>query len=255
MRRKIYSKVPSWWRRETEEGIAVKLSSFNNIPKLLGAAFLIVIVTTLVSSLFTSVGGTGSISEVMVNISDDVPLVRLGIAGGMANSTAIVFLAVLLYFVLSSQNKTIATVALGFWLIEAAFYAIMQLGALALIPLSRDYVASGLPIDSFHQSMGDFLYNGVYQTGMMIHMWFYCMGGILWYYMFYTSRFVPRVISIFGMFAVAVGIVGLLAELGGADAEMISFILILPFELAIGFWLVLKGIEGWPPVERNADTR
>ena len=227
----------------------MKLSSFNDIPKLLGATFLIVIVTTLVSSLFTSVGGTGSISEVMVNISDDVPLVRLGIIGGMANSTAIVFLAVLLYVVLSSQNKTIATVALGFWLIEAAFYAVMQLGALALIPLSRDFVASGLPVDSFYQSMGDFLYNGVYQTGMMIHMWFYCMGGILWYYMFYTSRFVPRAISVFGIFSVAVGIVGLFAELAGADAEMVFFILILPFELAIGFWLVLKGIEGWPPVE------
>lgn len=241
--------MPSLDGKETEEGTKMDVSSFNNIPKLLGAVFLIVIVTTLISSLFTSVGGTGSISEVMVNISDDVPLVRLGIIGGMANSTAIVFLAVLLYVVLSSQNKTIATVALGFWIIEAAFYAIMQLGALALIPLSQDFVASGLPADSFYQTMGGFLYNDVYQTGMTIHMWFYCMGGILWYYMFLTSRFIPRVISVFGIFAVVVGIVGLFAELAGADAAMIFFLLILPFELAIGFWLVLKGIEGWPPVE------
>jgi len=227
----------------------MKVSSFENIPKLLGAAFLIVIVTSLVSGLFTSVAGTGSVSDVLVNISNDVPLVRLGIIGGMANSTAIVFLAVLLYVVLSSQNKTIATVALGLWLIEATFYAIMQLGALALIPLSQDFVASGLPTDSFYQSMGGFLYNDVYQTGMTIHMWFYCMGGIIWYYMFFTSRFIPRVISVFGIFAVIVGIVGLLVELAGTDVSMIFFLLILPFELAIGFWLVLKGIEGWPPVE------
>ena len=232
----------------------MKLSSFNNIPKLLGAAFLIVIVTTLVSSLFEYVGGTGSISDVMVNISNDVPLVRLGIIGGMANSTAIVVLAVLLYVVLSTQNKTIATVALGFWLIEAAFYAIMQLGALALIPLSQDFVASGRSADPFYQSMGGFLYNDVYQTGMTIHMWFYCMGGILWYYMFFTSRFIPRVISAFGIFAVIIGIVGLLVELAGTDVAMIFFILILPFELAIGFWLLLKGIEGWPPVEDEDDT-
>ena len=230
----------------------MRLIPSDNIPKLLGAVFLIVIVTTLVSSLFTSVGGSGDISDVMVNISDDIPLARLGIIGGMANSTAIVFLAVLLYVVLSSQNKTMATVALGFWLIEAAFYAIMQLGALALIPVSQDFVASGTPADSFYQSMGGFLYDGVYQTGMTIHMWFYCMGGILWYYMFYTSRFIPRAISAFGIFAVAVGIVGLLAELAGAEAAMIFFILILPFELAIGFWLVLKGIEGWPRASETA---
>jgi hypothetical protein len=237
------------------EGMSTKLNSFENIPKLLGAVFLIVIVTTFVSSLVTSVGGTGSISDVMTNVSSDVTLVRLGIMGGMANSTAIVVLAVLLYVVLSRQNKTMATVALGFWLIEAAFYAIMQLGALALIPLSQDFVALGSPTDSFHQSMGDFLYNDVYQKGMTIHMWFYCMGGILWYYMFLTSRIIPRPISVFGVVAVVIGIVGLLAELAGADVAMIFFLLILPFELAIGIWLVVKGIDGWSPTERSNSTR
>ena len=227
----------------------MKLNSFENIPRFLGATFLIVIVTTVVSSLFTSVGGTGSISDVLVNISNDVPLARLGIIGGMANSTVIVVLAVLLYVVLSGQNKTMATVALGLWLIEATFYAIMQLGALALIPLSQDFVASGSPTDSFYQSMGGFLYNDVYQTGMTIHMWFYCMGGVLWYYMFFTSRFVPRAISVFGVLAVIVGIIGLLIQLSGSEVTMLFFLLVLPFEIAIGFWLVLKGIEGWAPVE------
>lgn len=227
----------------------MKLNSFENIPRFLGATFLIVIVTTVVSSLFTSVGGTGSISDVLVNISNDVPLARLGIIGGMANSTVIVVLAVLLYVVLSGQNKTMATVALGLWLIEATFYAIMQLGALALIPLSQDFVASGSPTNSFYQSMGGFLYNDVYQTGMTIHMWFYCMGGVLWYYMFFTSRFVPRAISVFGVLAVIVGIIGLLIQLSGSEVTMLFFLLVLPFEIAIGFWLVLKGIEGWAPVE------
>ncbi|MCJ7775633.1 MAG: DUF4386 domain-containing protein, partial [Desulfobulbaceae bacterium] len=212
----------------------MKLNSFENIPRFLGATFLIVIVTTVVSSLFTSVGGTGSISDVLVNISNDVPLVRLGIIGGMANSTVIVVLAVLLYVVLSGQNKTMATVALGLWLIEATFYAIMQLGALALIPLSQDFVASGSPTDSFYQSMGGFLYNDVYQTGMTIHMWFYCMGGVLWYYMFFTSRFVPRAISVFGVLAVIVGIIGLLIQLSGSEVTMLFFLLVLPFEIAIG---------------------
>lgn len=231
-----------------------RLDSSKNIPRFLGATFLVVIATSLIAGLFSSVAGTGSISDVLVNISNDVPLVRIGIIGGMANSTAIVVLAVLLYAVLSRQNKTMATVALGFWIIEAAFYAIMQLGALALIPLSKDFVASGAPASSFYQSMGGFLYNDVYQTGMTIHMWFYCMGGILWYYMFFRSRFVPRPIPAFGIFAVIVGIVGLLIELSGSDVAMLFFLLILPFELAIGLWLVIKGIDGWPPVEQSRVT-
>jgi len=232
----------------------MKLSSFENIPRFLGAAFLIVIVTTLISGFFTSVAGTGSISDVLVNISNDVSLVRLGIIGGMANSTAIVVLAVLLYVVLSRQNKTMATVALGLWLIEAAFFAIMQLGAMALIPLSQGFVASGAPANSFYQSLGGFLFNDVYDGGFTIHMWFYCVGGMLWYYLFFKSRFVPRVISLFGILAVIVGTIGILGEFSGLVVTMLFYLLILPFEIAIGLWLALKGIEGWPLMERSRST-
>lgn len=228
----------------------MKLSSSENIPRFLGAAFLVVIATSLIAGLFASVAGNGSISDVMVNISNDVPLARVSIIGGVANSACIVVLAALLYVVLSKHNKTMATVALGMWLAEAIFYAIAQLGALALIPLSRDFVASG-SANSSYESIGGFLYNGVYHGGMTIHMWFYCTGGILWYYMFFRSRFVPRPIPLWGVFAVIIGAVGVLSELFGVDVPIYVYIPILPFELAVGLWLVLKGIEGWPPVEQS----
>jgi hypothetical protein len=38
-------------------------------------------------------------------------------------------------------------------------------------------VAAVSPARSFYQSLGDLLYTGVYNRGLTIHMWFYCVGG------------------------------------------------------------------------------
>ena len=142
----------------------------------------------------------------LANVSNNTALFRVVILDGLLNSTGIVALAVLLYVVLKEQGKLMARVALGLWLAEAIFYAIIQLGLLALIPLSAEFVAAGAPAGSFYQTLGDFLYHGLYSQGMTLHMWFYCTGGLLWYYLFYRSNYIPRAISIFGLLAVSLGL-------------------------------------------------
>lgn len=168
-------------------------------------------------------------------------MAHISILGGLANSTGIVILAVLLYLVLQQVNKAIALVALGLWLAEAVFFAVMQLGVLSLIPLSVEYVQVGMPANSMYQTLGAFLYTGLYQNGLAVHMWFYCVGGILWYSLFYKSRMVPRVIPLFGLLTVLVGVVGIAAQLFGEVVPIFVYLPIGLFELIIGFWLLLRG--------------
>lgn len=216
-----------------------------NAPRLLGAAFLIVIVTSAISGTFlNSAVGSGTISDILSNIPNNLTMMRISILGGMLNSTGIIILALLLYIVLKKQNKIIALVALGLWLAEAIFYAIMQIGSLALIPLSLDFVKAGAPMNSFYQTLGEFLYNGVYSQGLTIHMWFYCTGGLLWYSLFYRSKYVPRVISLFGVLAVAVGLAGIVVEFFGYVVPIFVYVPIGLFEFIIGFWLLLRGVKG-----------
>jgi hypothetical protein len=216
-------------------------------PRLLGAAFLIVVVTSLISSLLLpAVVGSGSISDSLVHVSHQLTLVRLGSLGELVTSSCIVVLAGLLYTVLHKQNKIIALVALGWWLAEAIFLALSQIGTFALLPLSQDFVQAGAPIHSFYQTLGALLYNGVYNQGYTIHMWFYCIGGILWYALFYTSKYIPRVISLWGLLAVSVGFIGIVFQLLGYDVSIFVFLPILPFEVTVGVWLMLRGIKEQP---------
>ena len=129
--------------------------SEKNAPRLLGAAFLFVIFVSLTSGLLLKAAtGSGTISEMLVSVSNAPGLMRLSVLFELINSSAIVILASLLYIVLNTQNKIIALVALGWWLAEAFVLILSSAGAFALIPLSLDFVAAGTPQHSFYQTLG-----------------------------------------------------------------------------------------------------
>ena len=167
------------------------MNSGKNTPRLLGAAFLFVWVAFLLAFVLPQTLLSGSMSDNLVNISNNLTLMRVSILVELVTSIGIVVLAVLLYVVLNKQNKIVALVALGWWLAEAITLAVSKLGAFALIPLSLEYVKAGAPDASYFQTLGTLFY-GVDRWGYDIHMWFFCLGGILWYILFFRSKYIPR---------------------------------------------------------------
>jgi hypothetical protein len=79
-----------------------------------------------------------------------------------------------------------------------------------------------------------------------VQMVFYCIGGFLFYYLFLRSKYVPVVLSIFGLIVVSLGFIGELLTIFGNDVPIYVFLPILPFELIIGVWLIVKGISDVP---------
>ena len=212
-------------------------------PRLLGAAFLVVAFSSLVSGLLRqSAVGSGGVSDILVRIAGAPDRLRTSNVVEMVTSAGIVVLAVLLYVVLREESRILALVALGLWLAEAILLAASRIGTLALIPLARDFVAAGVPAHSSYQAIGGLLYDGIYRQAYTMHMFFYCVGGIIWYLLFYRSRYVPRVLSLFGLAAAAIALVGIVVELLGQDVPMLMFVPLGLFELIIGIWLLLRGV-------------
>ncbi len=222
------------------------MNSDKNTPRLLGAAFLFVFVASILSnSLLSSAIGSGSISDNLVNISNNLTLMRISILVELFTSVGIVVLAALLFVVFQEQNKKIALVALGWWLAEAITLAVSKIGAFALIPLSLEYAEAGAPASSYFQTLGDFFYYGVDRQGWAIHMLFFCLGGILWYYLFYRSKYIPRVLSVWGLVGVCLVSIDVLLVLFDRSLDL-GMIILAPyvlFEALIGPWLMVKGIR------------
>jgi hypothetical protein len=217
-----------------------------NTARLLGAAQLIVFVASMLSErLLASAVGSGNISDRLVNISNHLTLMRISNLVALVNSLGIVVLAVLFYIVFSKQYSIIALVALGCFLAEAITLAVSKIGAYALIPLSQEFVEAGAPEPSYLQTLGDFLYYGVDRRGYDIHMLFFCIGGILWYYLFYISRYVPRALSVWGLAAVCLLTIPVLSVLYNRDFTrvMVMGLPYAPYELVLGVWLIVKGFD------------
>jgi len=223
-----------------------KMNSDRNTPRLLGAAFLTVFVASMLSgALLNSAIGSGSLSDNLVSISNHLTLMRISILVELVTSIGIIFLAALLYIVLHKQDKIVAFVALGWWWAEATILAVSKIGAYALIPLSLEYVKAGAPGPSYLTTLGDFLYYGVDRQGWSIHMLFFCLGGILWYSLFYRSRYIPRFLSAWGVLSVSLVLINILLVLfdRSLDLQMIMLAPYLLFEALIGPWLMVKGIR------------
>lgn len=217
-----------------------------NTIKLLGAAFLTVFVASLLSgALLDSAVGSGSISDNLISISNNITLMRISILVELVTSIGIVVLAMLLYVVLHKLNKIIALVALGWWLAEAITLAVSKIGAFALMPLSLEFVKAGTPDSSYFQALGNFFYYGFDRQGWALHMLFFCLGGILWYYLFFTSKYIPRVLSAWGVISVSLVLINILLVLfdRSVELQMIMLVPYLLFEALIGPWLMIKGIK------------
>ncbi len=219
--------------------------SEKNAPRFLGAMFLTVIVTSALGGIQSSVTGNGTITDVLVAVSNKPTQMQWTALANLANSLGIAALAVLLYTVLKRQNRILALVALCWWMGEALFCAISQIGAFALVPLSLEFVEAGAPAHSFYQSLGAFLYQGIDKTPYTLHMVFYCVGGIIWYSLFFKSRYVPRPISLFGVAAACVSLVGMVFVLFGRSVPIFVSLPLGLFELVMGVWLLVRGIPGW----------
>jgi len=217
-----------------------------NTIRLLGAAQLLVFVASMLSEqLLKSVVGSGNTSTILVNISNNLNRMRVSNLVALINCLAIIALGALFYIVLNEENKLLALVALGCFLAEGITLAVSKIGAYGLIPLSQSFVAAGSPETSYFQTLGEFLYNGIDRKGYDIHMLFFCVGGILWYYLLYSSRQIPLVLSVWGLVAVCLLTIPVLLAL--LDREYLPAMILglpyAPFELILGIWLIVKGFN------------
>jgi hypothetical protein len=212
--------------------------------RLLGAAQLLVFAASMVSErLLASVVGSGPIASILVNVSKHLTRVRISNLVALLNSLAIVLLAVMFYVVFYKQYRIIALVALVCFVAEAIILAVSKIGAYGLIPLSQDFIEAGAPEPSYFQTLGNFLYHGLDRLGYDLHMLFFCLGGILWYYLLYSSRLVPRPLGIWGLVAICLLSIPVLLMLyrRGPTPLMVLGLPYAPFELVLGIWLIVKG--------------
>ena len=120
------------------------MNSVNNTSRVLGVAFLLQAITSLVSGLIMKLALTvpGNISETMIKIANNAWLMRVNILGEIITALGIIFLGAVLFVVLRKQNEKMALTGLGFYILEAVLLAVSRMDAFSLLRISQEYVAA-----------------------------------------------------------------------------------------------------------------
>jgi hypothetical protein len=190
----------------------------------------------------------------LVHLSSNEGDVLLGVILLFIMGVAIPSIGIVIYPILSKQNKTLALGYVVAGLIECILFLITVITVLTLLTLSKSYVNAGAPDHSYFQSSGilliavrDWAFNIIWPISIGL-------ATLILYYLLYQSKLVPRWFSIWGLFGcVTASAGGLLSYFGVIGTLSITYnVLLLQIaiqELVMAVWLIVKGFN--PQVQEH----
>ena len=157
-------------------------------------------------------------------------------------------IGVSLYPVLRRYSEGLALGAVAFRTIEAVFQIVCIIILLVLLTLSQEFVEAGAPNSSSFQIVGALLLAGNDWVNNVAVLLAWCLGALMYYYVFYRWRLIPRWLSGWGLFAATLAIAGVLLIMfyligsSGAIQPALNAPIALQ-EIVLAVWLIAKGFD------------
>ena len=192
------------------------------------------------SNLIVSGNDAATVNNIMANEL----LFRVGIASEIMMYVLVVLLSLALYVILKTVNRNLALLALLWRLGEAIIGGGVTVlsGLIPLLLLNSEAV---FETEQLQTLIGLFL--DVRNAGLDVVLIFIGMGGTLFCYLFFKSKYVPRILAAWGMLTyLTILILSFVSILLPNLPETIKMAFYAPgglFELIFGFWLLFKGVN------------
>jgi hypothetical protein len=158
-------------------------------------------------------------------------------------------IAIALYPVLQRWSGSLALGAVVFRAMEAVMYTVGAASMLALPAVAQRFAPAATSDRAWLAAMGDALL-GVRQEAILAGVFAFALGALMYYYVFYRSRLVPRWLSGWGIVAALLMLVACLSALFSRHPVTTYTLLILPIavqEMVMAVWLLARGFSPAAP--------
>lgn len=223
------------------------MNSTRHIAKIAGFAYAVIIVVSILNLIFveSQLVVDGDAVATANNIMQNPLLFRIGLTVDIFMFAGVLLLSAALYTLLKPVHKHLALLALLWRITEAIIGGVTVLFGFVVAQLAhgKDDSTTFAP-HQLHTLMDIFLQ--VRAAGFHLVVFFLCLGTIVFCYLFWKSRSIPRMLSGLGIGSFVLMLVGSLVPLLApqyAAIAMISYGPGIVFELAIGVWLFAKGVD------------
>lgn len=154
-------------------------------------------------------------------------------------------IAISLYPVLKARNAGLALGAVIFRTIEAAFYMVGVVILMSLLTLSQQFTTASAADRASLQAIGNLLVS-VHDHAGLLAVFAFCLGALMYYYVFFQSRLIPRWLSVFGIVAIILMSTACVLALFSGNLVTSYPPLWAPIavqEMILAVWLIVKGFN------------
>ncbi len=182
------------------------------------------------------------------NIAASERLFRSGIAFELITVVGVIILLWALYVVLMPINKDVALLGAFLRLAEnfvLAYITVQEFAALAVLKSTASLQGFGT---AQLQALSD-IFLRAYGDTFNIGFLFLGLGSAVFSYLWLKSRYIPRVLAAWGIFASLVMALMSLALIVFPGLAALGMSYMMPmglYEFGLGFWLLIKGIQAKP---------
>jgi len=231
------------------------MKSYRKTAIIVGVLFLTATATFMVgdSGLIESILNA---PDYLINVSENITQVIIGVLIAFIDGIAIVGIAVFMFPILKKHNEPIAIGYVGFRITEFGIILVYLICPLVLIDLSQEYVKAGAPDASYFQTLGAVLIAVRYWTIQMVYI-FNFLAGLMFAYLLYQSKLIPRFLSVWGLIGYALMLPGTLLNMFGY-IDMLGVLIIFAigglFEILLPIWLFVKGFNSSAITSQSTKT-
>lgn len=225
----------------------VRVASRQHYARVAGAAYLLIIV---IAVMVVNIADTGLIVQgddatTARHILANSGLFRIGIVGILIMYATVAVLSAALYVVLESVDRNLALVGMVLRLAEAVLGSVTVLLSFGALAVLRGDASTGFETAQLQALAGILL--DVRTAVLDIVLVFVGLGGTVFCYLFFKSKYVARWLAAWGVFTyLSMLSLRLLSILWPSHPVMIESVLYViggVFELVFGGWLLMKGVE------------
>jgi len=220
------------------------MNTYKKTARIVGVLFITATVAGILSGV--SVGSTLDTPVDLAKVSANENQVIIGALFYFIMAAACASIAIPMYPILKKHNEALALGAVGFRIIEGVIWMVGVISLLLLVPLSQEFVQAGAPDASYFQTLGELLLAGADLTRALVLGGFaFGLGALMYNYVFYQSKLVPRWLSVWGLIAATLVLTLNLFDMFGVFST-ITMLLHLPTfvgEMVLAVWLIVKGFN------------
>ncbi len=196
--------------------------------------------------------------DLLIKVSSNTNQLIIGSLLVLISVFACAGIAIGLYPVLRKHNEALALGSVGFRVMETMLYVIGVACTLSLIPLSQGSASAGAANASPFQISGTLLL-AVKDSAGMLSVIAFTMGALLYYYILFRSKLIPRWLSGWGLVAAVSSLACILLTIFGqlVPFSTVFILLQLPIglqEMVLAVWLIAKGFNQSAIVSAAAKT-